>query len=81
MNFIRLTAFMAVTLIAFACDSKNASQKVLEADIPAKQNEISIAAIANEDDEKAGYEDFYTDTAGRQVQNDKLKQQQPRQHQ
>lgn len=81
MNFIRLTAFMAVTMIAFACDSKNASQKVLEADIPAKQNEISTAAITNADDEKADYEDFYTDTAGRLVQTSKLKQQQLPQHQ
>jgi hypothetical protein len=81
MNFIRLTAFMAVITITFACDSKNASQKVLEADIPEKQNEIGIAAITNASDEKAGYEDFHTDTAGRQVQTSKQKQQQPAQHQ
>jgi hypothetical protein len=75
MNFIRVTAFIAVSMLAFACDSKNASEKILLAEIPADQKEIGIANIANEEESKNDQEGFHADTIGRQPGGDKQKQQ------
>ncbi len=78
MNFIRLTAIIAVTLTAFACDSKKNSLNSLERTINTDQKEIGLADLKIEEEErKIDKEEFYADSVGKpQVPGDKQKQQQ-----
>jgi hypothetical protein len=77
MHLTRLAAFIAVTLIAFACDSKNVPAKILLAEIPTDQKEMGVAQLIDEEEAKTRHEEFYKDTTGRQVNTAKLKQRSP----
>ncbi|HKZ67962.1 MAG TPA: DUF4349 domain-containing protein [Chitinophagaceae bacterium] len=75
MNFIRLTAIIAVTMITFACDSKKNSLTSLERTTNADQKEIGLVDFKSEAEKKNDNEGFYKDTIGKQVRGDKEKQQ------
>ena len=76
MNFIRLTALIAVTVTAFACDSRNQFSKVTDAEVPADSKEIAIANLKTEESNQIGYERaFDVDSTGKQqVPGNKQKQ-------
>jgi hypothetical protein len=77
MNFIRMTAILAVTLTAFACNEKYNSENSADVKSTAAQKELAIAGEKPEDERKADGEGFHADTVGKQqFQGDKQKQQQ-----
>src|SRR5690349_16983218 len=75
MNFIRLTAFIAVSMTFFACE-QNKEAKHSSAEIPADQKEIAVKTITGE---KSEFEQgFGSDSISRQkLPGDKEQQQQP----
>ena len=80
MNFIRLTAIIAVTMTAFACNTRNDSQKLQEVSISSVQNDPVVSDYKNEEGRKDDQKGFYSDSVGKpHIPNDKQKQQQQQQ--
>lgn len=80
MNFIRMTAFIAVTLTAYACNEKNKLQDIQAINLPADEKGLVDANNQVEEEMKTADKGFYTDTVSRpQIPDDKQKQQPPQQ--
>lgn len=80
MNFIRMTAFIAVTLTAYACNEKNKLQDIQAINLPADEKGLVDANNQVEEEMKTADKGFYTDTVSRpQIPDDKQKQQHPQQ--
>ena len=76
MNFIRMTAFIAVTMTAYACNEKNKLQDIQAINLPADEKGLVDANNKIEEEMKTGDKNFYTDTVRRpQIPGDKQKQQ------
>ena len=65
MNIIRMTAFIAVTMTAFACDSGNKSQVAEEIKTISSKYEMPVADYKTEDKKENEYEGPYADSAGK----------------
>lgn len=75
MNLIRLTAIIAVTMTAFACNTKNESKKTEAANILVAEEGLTVADYKDEEEKKPADKGFYTDTVSRpQVPGDKQTQ-------
>ena len=70
MNIIRMTAFIAVTIISFACDSGNKSQNTEEIKTISSKYEMPVSDKKKEAERITDQEEFYTDTAGKQIPGD-----------
>lgn len=76
MNFIRMTAFIAVVLTVFACNHGDNSFKAEEAKVQVANNDL--IAYDKMEEEKAGEpERFTADTIAGQIPGNKQKKQQP----
>ncbi len=76
MNFIRMTAFIAVTMTAYACNEKNKLQDIQAINLPADEKGLVDANNKVEEETKTADKGFYTDTVIRpQTSNEKQKQQ------
>ena len=81
MNFIRLTAIFAVTMIAFACDSRNKSQNIEQLNKVSDEAKTAIVKdYETEENGNIGYVGLFADSTGKpQVPDDKQKQRQQQQ--
>ena len=74
MNIIRMTAFIAVTMTAIACDSGNKSQNTEEIKTISSKYEMPVSVKKNEAEGINNQEEFYADTTGKKIPGDKQKQ-------
>lgn len=74
MKLTRLTAFIAVTMIAFACNEKNRSFEIKDVDIPVDQKGLAVTGYKPEEDRKRDQEAFYADSTGKQKQQQQQKE-------
>lgn len=65
MNFIRITAFIAVTMTAFACNTRNESK---ETELATLKKEVGLMNYKVEEEKKTDNEGFYIDSTARQQQ-------------
>jgi hypothetical protein len=82
MNFIRLTAIVAVTATAFACNLNNEAKQAQDSEIATLNKEVPVDEYKEKQEDNAGYAGLFADSTGKpQVPDDKQKQkqQQPQQ--
>ena len=66
MNFIRLTALIAVTTIAFACNTGYNSKNAEADNIVSLKKEVGLADFKQEEEKSPDREEFYADSTARQ---------------
>ena len=81
MNFIRLTAIIAVTMTRFACHLNNEAKKTENLQLTSLNKEVAADKYKEKEEDKAGYTGLFTDSTGRPQVPDEKQKQQPRQQQ